>query len=245
MPSKHGHPRTLRPQQKSEDRGQSLQSQTKRPSGGILRGRTVRKSRWFRPYRGSWIFGSHIAFSCMSVLCTQVRARLDLADIAARLSRCQSQRRSSRSYLVIAAGLSATHTTATSTSAASQSLRDAPIVIFTCAGAFSQCVRAVCPNRALISCAKAETGTGGRSMINRALCWVMSLHGWSLRLFFLVSGVSLLGWLLFFGRHYFPLAWEAPLLAAAAVLIGLKLGGFILLTGAALAIKAFRWLRPT
>jgi len=82
-------------------------------------------------------------------------------------------------------------------------------------------------------------------MINRALSWVRSLDGWSLQMFFLISGVSLLGWLLFFGRHYFPHAWDAPLLAAAAVLIGLKLGGFILLTGAAIAIKAFRWLRPT
>jgi len=82
-------------------------------------------------------------------------------------------------------------------------------------------------------------------MINRALNWVMSLDGWSLRTFFLVSGVSLLGWLLFFGRHYFPPACDAPLLVAAAVLIGLKLGGFILLTVAAIAIKAFRRLRPT
>jgi hypothetical protein len=73
----------------------------------------------------------------------------------------------------------------------------------------------------------------------------MSLDAWSLRIFFLVSGASLLGWVLFFGRHYFPHAWDAPLLAASGVLISLKLGGFILLTVAALAIKAFRWLRPT
>jgi len=81
-------------------------------------------------------------------------------------------------------------------------------------------------------------------MISRALNWVMSRDGWSLRIFFLVGAVSVLGWLLFFGRHYFPPTWDEPLLAVAALLIGMKLGGFILLSAAALAVKAFRWLRP-
>jgi hypothetical protein len=49
---------------------------------------------------------------------------------------------------------------------------------------------------------------------------------------------------LFFSRHYFPHTWDEPLLAAASTLIALKLGAFILVSAAALAVKAFRWLRP-
>jgi hypothetical protein len=53
-----------------------------------------------------------------------------------------------------------------------------------------------------------------------------------------------IGWVLFFSRHYFPHTWDKPLLAAASMLIGMKLGAFILLSAAAFAVKAFRWLRP-
>jgi hypothetical protein len=81
-------------------------------------------------------------------------------------------------------------------------------------------------------------------MISRALSWVKSQDAWSLRIFFLVSSLGLLGWVLFFSRHYFPHTWDKPLLAAASMLIGMKLGAFILLSAAAFAVKAFRWLRP-
>jgi hypothetical protein len=81
-------------------------------------------------------------------------------------------------------------------------------------------------------------------MISRALRRVKSLDQRSLRVLILLGAIGVLGWVLVFSRHYFPSTWEEPLLAAAALLIGMKLGAFILFTGAALTVKAFRWLRP-
>ena len=51
-----------------------------------------------------------------------------------------------------------------------------------------------------------------------------------------------LGWLLFFSCDYFSDEWEEPLLAIAAILISLKLVGFILASIAALVVKSYRWL---
>jgi len=80
-------------------------------------------------------------------------------------------------------------------------------------------------------------------MLRRALSWVRSRNVWQVGIFLLVSALSLLGWLLFFSRDYFSDEWEEPLLAIAAILISLKLGGFILASVAALVVKSYRWLR--
>jgi hypothetical protein len=80
-------------------------------------------------------------------------------------------------------------------------------------------------------------------MISRSLSWMKSQNEWSLRILLLVGALSLLGWVLFFSRYYLPDTWDEPLLTVAAILIGLKLGAFLLLTAATLAVKAFRWLR--
>ena len=81
-------------------------------------------------------------------------------------------------------------------------------------------------------------------MISRVLRRVKSLDQRLLRGLILLSVLGGLGWVLAFSRHHFPRSWEEPLLAAAAVLIGMKLWVFIGFTAAGLAISAFRWLRP-
>jgi hypothetical protein len=80
-------------------------------------------------------------------------------------------------------------------------------------------------------------------VLGRALNWVRSRNLWQVGIFLLAGALSLLGWLLFFSRAYFPDEWEKPLLAIAAILISLKLGGFILASVAALVVKSYRWLR--
>jgi hypothetical protein len=80
-------------------------------------------------------------------------------------------------------------------------------------------------------------------MISRALSWMKQRDEWSLRILLGVGALSLVGWVFFFSRYYLPPTWDEPLLAVAAILIGMKLGAFILLTAATLAVKAFRWLR--
>jgi hypothetical protein len=60
-------------------------------------------------------------------------------------------------------------------------------------------------------------------MISRALRRVKSLDQRSLRVSILLGAIGVLGWVLVFSRHYFPSTWEEPLLAAAALLIGMKL----------------------
>jgi len=80
-------------------------------------------------------------------------------------------------------------------------------------------------------------------MLRRALSWVRSRNVWQVGRFLLISALSLLGWLLFFSRDYFSYEVGVPLLAIAAVLVSLKLGGFILASVAALVVKSYRWLR--
>ena len=80
-------------------------------------------------------------------------------------------------------------------------------------------------------------------MISRALSWVKPQDEWSVRILLVVGALSLAGWVFFFSRYYLPETWGDPLLAVAVILIGMKLGAFILLTAATLAVKAFRWLR--
>jgi hypothetical protein len=82
-------------------------------------------------------------------------------------------------------------------------------------------------------------------MISRALSWVKPQDEWSVRILLVVGALSLAGWVFFFSRYYLPETCGDPLLAVAAILIGMKLGAFILLTAATLAVKAFRWLRTT
>ncbi len=81
------------------------------------------------------------------------------------------------------------------------------------------------------------------SMISRVLRWVTSLDRRFLQGLILLGVIGVLGWVLAFSRHYFPSSWEEPLLAGASVLIGMKLWLFILCTGAALAVRAWRWFR--
>jgi tellurite resistance protein TehA-like permease len=82
-------------------------------------------------------------------------------------------------------------------------------------------------------------------MIDRVLQWVKSRDRRWIWLMLLAAGLSLLGWLLFFTRHHLPHSWDKPLLALAGFLIGMKLWALILTLLAALAVRAYRWFKPS
>jgi tellurite resistance protein TehA-like permease len=82
-------------------------------------------------------------------------------------------------------------------------------------------------------------------MIDRAVRWVKSRDKRWIWAMLAAAGLSLLGWLLFFTRHHLPHSWDKPLLALAGFLIGMKLWALILTLVAALAVRAYRWFKPS
>jgi hypothetical protein len=72
----------------------------------------------------------------------------------------------------------------------------------------------------------------------------MSWDDFVLRTFFIVGGLGLFGWVVFFGRGLFPKTWDEPLFVVAASLILFKLGGLLLLFSVNVLVAFARWLRP-
>ena len=82
-------------------------------------------------------------------------------------------------------------------------------------------------------------------MIDRVLQWVKSRDKRWVWMMVLAAVLSLLGWVVFFTRHHLPLSWEKPLLAIAGLLIGMKLWALILGLIVALAVRTYRWFKPS
>jgi hypothetical protein len=62
-------------------------------------------------------------------------------------------------------------------------------------------------------------------------------------LFFVLGGLGLLGWILFFVQAALPTAWSQPVLLLAFTLIAIKLGGWLVLFLMDLITRAVRSLR--